>query len=118
MKRIILIIITSVCAYYKAFAGYHFNPDDAFGGGMIWLKGNEFLTTVLIFVGIAAVCYICSLLSDATKNKGKDTKTSNTFSTAVGCLTPILVCMAIVCWQIVLPLFFIIGIWSTFKTKR
>ena len=25
MKRIILIIITSFCAYYKAFAGYHFN---------------------------------------------------------------------------------------------
>lgn len=116
MKKLFFSISLSTTAL-NSYAGYRYRPEDEYDGGFVWLTGNELLICVIVLVVALVLFQISTKLDKLTQEDGKETNTSKFFS-HMGCFcVPIIIFMAYMCWQLILPIGVLIA-WFGARRKK
>lgn len=116
MKKLLLSIILSASVLYS-YAGYRYRPEDEYDGGFVWLTGKELLICAVVLVAALVLLLISTKFDKLAKEDGKETISSKVFGYVGLFCVPIIIFMAYMCWQIILPIGLFIA-WYGARRKK
>lgn len=111
MKKRAVLTLT-VLFSIKSYAGYHHHGEDD-NVELFWLKGDELWPIALILGIIIVVILIASKTEDSVSGNKNGKVGGSTY--LIGCLTPLALILAMVCWQIIVPIVAIYFMWTHWK---